>query len=437
MDLFVIPTHRLCEKAVKSIIEEIKSHAANELGILILDNSKDEIYKENHSILKELKENNDIAIFHVGLEEMREILFEISKKCILSYDELVEMFYPDKIDYGKVFNFIYLLATLYGADRIHRRDSDCFVWGLEQTKYPYNPERLFLGKNVNSIKNINKQEDISYDNDEKIYIVGGDYTGNWDLDMQEVNEANPKAMKKMMLICGISEEDINKQFDIKYNEEDENDLPVLSSLFEASQLPECGNISMHEIFKYIPNFVGENGIGFDNHTYFISFQVKAPIIYHFNRIVHMHDANRTKDIDLMSYWKGIAKMVDFDTYHLEFIESNYIDIICKNGYGIKSIKESYEEVLPNLLEKTHKQLNYEVRVKRIESIAEDILRPTGIAIYMNIADYLQEEKHNIIKQLDYEYALSIKIQRNWKTIISILEQISNTNKVLSSSNYKI
>lgn len=151
----------------------------------------------------------------------------------------------------------------------------------------------------------------------------------------------------------------------------------------------------------------------------------------------MHDANRTKDIDLMNYWRGIAKMVDFDTYHLEFIESKYFDIMCKNGYGIKSIKENYENVLPDLLEKTHKQLNYEVRVKRIESIAENILRPTGIDIYMNIANYLQEEKHNILKQLDYEYALSIKIQRNWKTIISVLEQISNTNEILSSSNYKI
>lgn len=432
MDLFVIPTHRLCKKAVVSSLEEavILKEQKKEVKILVLDNGKKEIFQENKKAIDNMQKYG-IDIYHFGMENIKKLINLIHKYCDISVDELMEMLYPDKIDYGKIFNLLYLVSILVGAECIHRRDSDCFANELTEDKYPIQVEKQFLGKYVNEIKNVEIQEKIEYDDDEKIYIVGGDYVGNWDLDTQVVNEANPDAMKYMMSICGISEETIEHQFSMKYEEQEKyNELPVLSNVFEVSQSPECGNISMCEIYKYIPNFVGENGMGFDNHTYFIGFQVKLPIIYHFNSISHIHDENRNNDIDIFRYWRGIAKMVDFDTYHLMFINLGYFDLLCREGYGLSAIKKNYKELLPCLLERTLEQLDRETRIKRIEIVAEKILRPTQIELYQNIADYLQKEKNNIIDELDYEYKLSIKIQRKWEVLVNTVERISKNRDEL-------
>jgi hypothetical protein len=429
MELFVIPTHRICKEAVESILEEINyiKYEEVDFGLVVLDNSKKEIFLNNHDFLISVRNRHrNLHIYHIGLDSMLKIVKGISDKCLIPYDELKEMLYPDDINYGKIGNFLYLITVLLGAKGFHRRDSDCFIFEMEKESYPIIPEAKYLGNKVKEIENVMKQEELDYKEDERVYIVGGDYSGNWDLDTQKVNEANPRAMEYMMRICGIPEEDIHEQFEIKYNQEEDegNKLPVLSSVFEVSQSPECGNISMYEVFRYIPNFIGQNGIGFDNHTYFITFLVKAPVIYHFNRILHMHDENRIKDINLSSYWRGIAKMVDFDCYHLEFIEAGFGDMMCKDGVGINAIKDSYQEFLPDSFEKIFDELQYEKRINRIETIAEKILRPTNIEDYIKVANYLQEEKHNIIHQLDEEYKLSIKLQRSWKDIIKALDAMT-------------
>lgn len=432
MELFVLPTHRFCEKAVASALDEavILKKDRCDVRILVLDNSKNDIYCCNAIAINKLQDRG-ITIYHIGMQKIKDFIFMLSDNCSIPFNELMELLYPDKIDYGKIFNLLYLIAILLGADNIYRRDSDCFANLLDEEKYPIQIEKHFLGKNVHNISGAKIQNEIKYDNDEEICIVGGEYIGNWDLDTQKVNEANPDAMKYMMLICGIPEESIEEQFNEKYEEQEKFDeTPILSSNFEVSQSPECGNISMHKVYRYIPNFIGENGIGFDNHTYFVTFEVKVPVIYHFNSISHIHDENRNNDINLFRYWRGIAKMVDFDTYHLQFIESGYFDIICKNGYGLKAIKDSYEVVLPNLLEKTFEQLDRQTRLNRIDIIADKVLKPTGIEVYMNIAEYLKNEKEKIIDELDCEYKLSIKLQRKWKELVEATEKIARDEKNL-------
>lgn len=429
MKLFVIPTHRICEKAVVSLLKEIeKAYGYDEtVKIAILDNSNSDTFRQNQDFLNKLKEEKkELHLYHIGLDDMLHIVEELGIHCDLTEDELKEMLYPDKIDYGKIANMIYITTLLLSENGFHRRDSDCFVFGLDSDKYPVLIEKEYLGVNANDASGLVRQEQLEYVKDEKICIVGGDYTGNWDLDTQRVNEANPDAMRYMMQICGIPDEDISEQFSIKYEESEsiESTEPVLSSLFEVSQSPECGNISMYDVFRYVPNFIGENGIGFDNHTYWMAFNVKTPVVFHYNRIEHIHDDNRNKDIVPLRYWIGIAKMVDFDCYHLAFLNAGCDKQLCKDTFGTAVLKQKNADELPDLWEKIFSQLNYKERVKRIEVIADNILRPTNIKEYVQIADYLLKEKENIVKQLDYEYTLSIKLQRNWHKIVKAADKIS-------------
>jgi len=394
--------------------------------LVIIENSNDDVYIKNRIFLISVaRANQTIPIYHIGLENMKKIIVLIQRKTKLSYEKLTEMLYPDKINYGKIGNAIYLITALLHADSIHRRDSDCFVNHLTPDDYPVSQEYKYMNKSVNTLNDVFRQENLQYHDTDKICIVGGDYSGNWDLDMEEISIANPDAMKALMLICGIEKDDVDSQFTEKYILDDENEnkrKSILSTVFSDSQTPVCGNISMSEIYKYIPNFIGENGIGFDNHTYFMSFLVKVPIIFHFKRILHQHDAKRTENIDLYRYWHGMAKMVDYDCNHLHFIKLGFGDALCVDGFGLDALKCNCENKIPDLFERTLDSIPIHTRVNRIEVMAKDILYKTNMKKYCDIGDYLNDNKHRILNELDHDYSLSIELQRHWRQIVCAVER---------------
>lgn len=429
MDMYVIPTHRKCFDAINSAYEEIKylrKLNAVDITLVLLDNSKQDIFESNERYLRKLK--SEIPTYHVSLNDMNKIIYEVSKKVSINYEQLKEMLLPDKTDYGKIYNFIYIIATILKVDRFYRRDSDCSNKLLDKRRYPIIIENEYLGKNVNNILNKSIQEEhIKYTENEKVCIVGSGYEGNWDLDMEEIVLKNPNAMKELMKICSIDEEIIDEQYNLKYIQEEKEatGLPIISTIFEPSHAIECGNMGMSEVYQYLCNFIGEYGIGFDYHVGFISSLCKVPIIYHKNKNTHIHDENRRKDINLFNYWKGILKMVDFDNYHYEFIKGNYTNIICKENNRLEAIKSSCNKLLPDLLEEILDKYDREKRINIFNEIIEKVLEPTDIEIYKEIAKYLDNIKYDLIDELNYDYKLSIQLQRNWPTIISALNDIDN------------
>jgi len=428
MKLFVIPTHRNCEAAITSILKEINyAICKNEkVCLAVVENSKKNIFLKNKEFLKELARTNDFPIYHIGLENMRKIIKLISQHSKIDEKKLFKLIYPQGINYGKIANYIYILATILKASSIHRRDSDCFTDGLKFSQYPIVQENKYINQKVIDIKDIDRTENLVYSGNDKICIVGGGYHGNWNIDMEEINKLNPNAMKILMNISGVNKHDICAQFQNKYIENTlfNDKQPLLNTVFSDSFEPECGNISVAEVYKYIPNFIGENGIGFDYHTYFMSIIVKVPIIFHYNKIFHIHDVRRNNDINILRYWRGIIKMVDFDCVHKKFLEKGFDKKLCEKEFGLNVLSANFTEKIPNFFEDVLSSISLEERLLKIDQIINEILKQTKKTKYIKTGDYLNSNKLTIIDELNEEYSLSLELQRLWHVIMQASIDIS-------------
>lgn len=427
MRMFVIPTHRVCFEAIESIKTEIiyfQKKTNEEMMFVLLDNGNADNYQANQKFLASIE--FPCPKYHISLGDMDIIAKYISKKL---GNDISNLLMPYEVDYGKIFNYIYIIGILFNVSGIHRRDSDCRLLTLSKLNMPICMETRFLGSSVSKMKcNLSVDEQIDYSLNEKIYMVGSGYLGDWDLDMKDIVEKNPDALKYLMKICNIEEAVIDDEYNKKYGDSRHitKSLPILTSIFDTSHALECGNTSITEIYDYIPNFIGKNGVGFDYHTNFVAFECKVPMVYHFNKIYHIHDKSRYQDIKPLKYWKGIIKMVDFDDYHYSMIMQNDFPKMCDGKYGIDTIKKISNKILPDILQYRFERLEQKKRVQNIDEITHKILMESHISEYEQIGKYLDSVKDNILLELDEEYSQSIALQRKWMDIVEIMRDTDPT-----------
>ena len=390
-DIFVIPTHRNVKMSMKSIIKEM--YVSNgDKALVVLDNSKSEIFKENHIEIKKESGKCKYPIFHVGINDMEKIVYKISES-LGERDTLIELLVPYDFDYGKIFNMIYLIAEILGADRIHRRDSDCYYSECTDiNEYAVVEENKYLGEKIhNVLDKIDVLEKKLYSMEEEICIVGSDYVGNWNLDLNELMNSSDAVARKLLELCEVPKESVDMQIEEIYSDNNKKyKKPILKNTFRIAKVPECGNVSMTKIYKYLPNLVGKNGVGFDYFTYFISFLYDVPIIYHSNTIQHIHDKKRYEDVDLYNYWVGVYKMIDLDIVYTNIIKSERISKINNGNLGLEAIIKTIPSEFSELFWENASKIDENDRNSKFESIIEDILKASGIEKYVNVGKRLNK-----------------------------------------------
>lgn len=427
-DMFVIPTHRNCEKSVSSILEEMKEIKSNRYKFLVVvDNSKKEIYEQNHAFLKSILDGIEFPIYHVGLEQMDGIINQIAHGLGKNAKRLKELLLPDSIDYAKIYNMIYILTVALGVNRFHRRDSDCYYdESIKKLKYAVNSEEKYLGVPINQVVNqIKIIEQHKYKKDEEICIVGSDYLGNWNLDLEELMQSSDKIARRLLEVCDIPEDGIQKQLQEIYtsNMKVQECASVLKNTFQVTKVPECGNMAMTEVFRYLPNILGKNGMGFDYFTYFIAFLYKVPIIFHYHPILHIHDSRRYLDIDIVKYWIGILKMVDLDIIYTTIIKNGLISDLIKKESGLEILKKTIDTDFVNGLEKIIDSIETSERILKYNTVINDILISSNIPKYVQIGKKLLTMREKILDELNYEYKSSVELIREWKQIIEFADDM--------------
>ena len=423
--MFVIPTHRLCFKAVDSIILEMDLAISQGLNcfLAVIDNSPMQIYLQNDEYLRKLSKDVTYAIYHIGNDILKMFVSDLAKKINKDKKEIEDLLVPEKVDYGKIHNWIYICSIFLNAEYIHRRDSDCYVTNIDKEFYPVVAENKFLGKKINSV--LSQLEVIQMDNynvDEKVCIVGSDYAGNWNLDLHELKKADENVVRKILKLSNISDEQINKIIKNDYaSVEYSKDITpaVLKNSFDFpyNTMPECGNISMHRFYRYIPNFIGEYGIGYDYFSYFMCFLFKVPIVFHKNRIMHIHDSRRYTDIALFDYWRGMYKNIMLDSIYTFLIEQKLISDLITSEKGIQAIIDSYN-YLPQIIRECISHISIYDSHRILNSICNEILISSDIEKYKKIGYKLIEVEKELYSETINDFKKSAKLIELWKNIIS-------------------
>jgi hypothetical protein len=432
MNVMVIPTHRNTQEGIDSAVQEIY-RASREQGsleswtLLVVDNGPHEIAEVNRSYLEMIGKKTGIQVAHYNFQEQEQIARSVARHMGGDEAELLDLLLPSGVDYGKIFNMIYLLVVMMGGSSFHRRDSDCFVDELIPSHYPIVGEMRYLGKTVKEVKGDFDTTRLSLGSqNEEILITGSDYYGNWNLDMESLAQHDPGVIDSLLDIFGIPDSgraayiaskyptstEIQQRHPVLIKDETIPDYPDISPSY-----PECGNLSMQEVFRYIPNFVGRHAIGFDYHTYIVSSLLRIPVVYHTRRIVHRHDRTRKRPDQLMAYWRGIVKQADYNMLLSGFMEGP-LEQFCRIGKTGKERLERLDwEAFADCLQACRLQMDRRERVRHAEQVIERVLRPSPLSEYQWIADQLQEQKEQLIDELDSDYDRSIRLQRLWPNIM--------------------
>lgn len=441
--MFAIPTNRLVLPAARSILMEmtsLKNRGIDPEELIIIDNGPSHVVAANKKDLEALQRTTSIRIIHHDIHDQLQWIHELAEQGQWDKAELYRLLYPypEDGDYGKVFNMLYLAAARYGRKVIHRRDSDCYIPLGDETMYPVWGEMQFIGKKVSEVLPVADTCECLTDNGilaGEIWIAGSDYTGDWNVNLEQLQQHNTQTLDEFLSLLSIPKARIPAYIDAKYNDTDSNlrarpllitcetlpDLPEIVPYY-----PECGNIAMMEIFKWIPNFIGSRCIGFDYHTYILGALLKVPAIYHTRRIIHAHDYSRKKKDSSLHYWRGIAKLADYNYFITEF-RCRYLQrLVPPEGNGFQLLRETGPSTLVQLLTECLVNLDRRARLSLIHDLAHKILLPSGLEEYHTVAEELECNAARLIDELDDDYSRSIRLQSIWSELIHLSERMGSS-----------
>lgn len=108
-------------------------------------------------------------------------------------------------------NKLFLMTCSLGADALHRRDSDTRLIFDElkaEELYPIELELNYLGKRISDCSNITiNTVDKSILNRE-IWVVGGNYYGEWNLDVRDFARVSFDPIYRLYELLGFPKESV-------------------------------------------------------------------------------------------------------------------------------------------------------------------------------------------------------------------------------------
>jgi hypothetical protein len=441
--MFAIPTNRLVLPAAQSALTEmisLKNRGIDPEELVIVDNGPSHVVAANKKDLEALQKTTSIRIIHHDIHDQLQWIHELAAHGQWDKAELNRLLYPypEEADYGKVFNMLYLAAARYGRKVIHRRDSDCFTPLGDEAMYPAWGEVQFIGKTVAEVLPMaDTCESLTEDGilSGEIWIAGSDYTGDWNVNLELLQQHNTQTLNEFLRLLSIPEAWIPAYMNAKYSDSGSNlrarpllitceNLPDIPEI--VPYYPECGNIAMMEIFKWIPNFIGSRCIGFDYHTYILGSLLKVPAVYHTRRIIHAHEYSRKQKDSSLNYWRGIAKLADYNYFITEFRCRYLHRLVPPGGNGFQLLREKGPSELANLLSECHINLDRKTRLSLVDDLVNKILLPSGLPEYCTVAEEMERSTSRLIDELDDDYRRSIRLQMIWSELIRISERMGSS-----------
>ena len=434
--IYAIPTHRpMLEKNVNDYFEEVsyaKKTFSKRVLLAFFEDSENYINKELINNIS--KKFPDIDYMYINRDDTRKVYDLIYEKLSFQAKKIFLKLYPNKnVNYGNIFNRIFIFALILKCDYICRRDSDVLIEEQNGEKiYPIKNELAFLGNQDKT-------------NGKIIYICGGGYKETYNLDIESLIKSNGKdySLVRKLFTCMsipkehhddiINEEILNNNLPFKYDEID----------FDSRAYPECGNVGIYKIYKYFPSASQDFILGSDYFFIDVSVHSKLDVVYHNRAVIHRHTKDRKQEYNkVYNYWKGFLMLIDSQVFYREFYEK-YLDDKDFNDFTL--INENVKQLINNM----NKELidNFvKNKTKRIIKLDEclNVLGESYDNQIREISKSLKNEYDFIIEFTNQSIKDHIDLIENWNEISTVASGISDiteikeliSNKLVEGNSYE-
>lgn len=396
-----LPTNRLIEKSLSSYCEEIeycqKKYNVS-IPVYILDSGDNIIEKRNKETIDKAKELfNDIKINHITFNTQKAILGKILNTDNLSVN-WINYFMNTKTNYGAVMNRIYLLATAFGYDVIHRRDSDTVL----QKNCPY-PLELELKYIANKTSNGKSQ----------VRIVGSGYIDEWNLDIKDLIKGDDNKFNIFLDCLNIPKEQQKEYIATTYadcKKTFKSDIVLVNK-----KTPEAGNFCVYELFKQFPCMPANNTLGTDYFTFKVAKALGWDIVFHERRVKHEYHDERKSEEKKHNYFKSLIKLCDQSpVYWRLFYDFQRLNHEKRFSSDNVNIAETISDLL------LHSKYAYiDKRSENYDKFVNELLFPNHNAEALEFI----RNKDKILEECYRDYDIHILLIKDWKTIINNAKRI--------------
>lgn len=418
--IYCVPTHRKMDhRNIHSYFNEVKyanTKFSQDILLVFFEDQDEKINLED--ILYASQNYSDVKYLYITRNEIKNLLDLIYRKLPRKSKAIFKKIYPgENVNYGNIFNRIFIFAILVGADFIHRRDSDIQIDidSNNRRVYPIDTEIVNLGRETS---------------DGCIYICGGGYKGKYNIDIEGLIKDNGKdySLVKQLFSCMSIPDSIHDN--IISTELIGNNQPFTSdSIIENSEnYPECGNLSVYRLFRFFPSSCQDFILGSDYFFIDVAACTGLNICYHNRAVIHQYTSERkANNIRIYNYWKGFLMLIDSQTYYHKFYESYLIGKKIELANSESNWSDSFIKNMKLCLKSFNNEFYEERKRKLLDSIS--ILSQTQDNGILKSLDILSSEIDYIIDCTDIAIRQHIKLLKEWNNIVSVIDSIRSSNDV--------
>lgn len=418
---YFVPTHRpiTAEAGERHFLEvqHARRNCGVDLPLIVVDDGS-----TNASAMRDWAAKfRDVPAYYFTSDEVTAVYDAVAARLPKAARDALRQLYPDgHINYGRVYNKIYVLAAALGARQVHRRDSDTYAQVVRR-----NDQDSYLFPVELEVELLDKQVE-----GRPVWLVGGGYTGKWSIDIDHlIVDPDTRDLRRFFNCLSIPEE----EHDVVLHEHIRgNSAPYQSDKLEvdSNKEPDCGNMAMVEVFEHLPCSPVRYALGGDYFTFACLIEANLGRVYHNRAVVHAHTPCRYDNREkLFGYWRATAALVVYQDFyrayfrHLRRAAVGHPNVNQAAGLA-KLVRESMSEFWHRYLEQpssVHARLVdfYEVIDKRREPLLTRVL------------EEIRANEAGIIALVQASVVEHLQLMEHWQTIIDAVKEQRGSSEIAS------
>ncbi|MFD7658424.1 DUF6271 family protein [Actinosynnema sp. NPDC059797] len=424
--VFFIPTNRDCSRAATGYLAEL-SFARERFGrtipLVVSETDGGPHARANAGALARLaRANPDQPVHHLTAELQREYFGRLLR------DEpaaVREPFLSPRRDYGTAMNKLFLMTASFGADALHRRDSDTRPLGEEVPeaagRHPIEIELSYLGRKVGEIGEVGPGHGVGWPGnldaavlDQPIRVVGGNYSGEWNLDVKDFARRSYRIVHRLYEILGFDPDDVVALVDEVFPAEqvhDARDALTLRLAPNGGADPDCGNVAVTGIHELLPNVPGRNSLAVDYFGFDVAMALGVPALHHTRAVFHEYHSGRFDPAQKLLYWEGVARFADYFTSYGPLFEPGAVGRADAADPVPAPVRAALVRAVGALV-----GADPAPRAARIRALAEEVLIPFDER-YARVGRHLAANADRYVREADEDYAGHRLLLDRWPDLV--------------------
>lgn len=426
--VFFIPSNRDASRAISSFAEEVQfafERYGQRVPFVISETNDNDHVKRNADALEAVRvKYPDILVYHLTVDFQRQYFETLLKD---QPPVLKNLFLSTEKNYGTAQNKLFLMTCSFGAQAMHRRDSDCVLlfeeWPGVERRYPIEAEIDFLGKKVSATPATWQSKADPSIGESEICVVGGNFLGDWNIDVKDFALRSMDIVYRLYEILGFDPEFVAEICDDAYQLEqgyDDRDEFALVTTVNDAKNPDCANHAIYKLHEYLPNVPGRNMLAADYFTFDAATAIGSPAVHHNRPLYHTFDPRRSEYRQKLQYWEGMARFADYFNQYGPLYEGR-LGLRVPASKPLTVPDEILREILTAVLSLSGAAPD--ARQERIQRMAEEILMPFDER-YAAIGRHIRANAARYVRESDEDYNLHALLLEHWQSLIARAKQIS-------------